>query len=525
MSIQTRSTATLVARLHELQQEEEEIRTELQHRAAEENERQEDDDELISLPEDGVSLPEDGVSLSEANEPVQPLGSSAPLPGGGMQPTRTRTIQGWRETAELSGLTFTTNQDKASPPHWQVADWPPLPFDTSPDHAIVTSVVVHQDPAADHNHNNKTSGTATVVVLSRQQNESNTTVHFLQVEIDTAMGDTTNQNAHWRIGPSMNQNERVFFAAVVCRGYLYAIGGIQRNSYPTEYYDTMERIHIQELLLGSSSNTNNPRGWTMLACRLWSKRCGCSAVVVQERFIVVAGGSNHEKKSLASIEILDTGVAASSANTSASGGVVVVLAGPPMTVGRAHFAMTVIGSRLYAVGGMGPEEELWSSVEYLELEDWVERQGPQRSSINSSSHKVSSIWTNSWRIHPQLVLDTPRSFFGMVRVGSCLVVVGGNNQEGNRLRSGQVLNTVDNVSWQLPEMIQERDGCTLVAHSTTGIVAIGGSDGGPVLLVAWLSGGPPLFEEKPQYLCLRRSHERVWQWRGLENLVGRLVQR
>ena len=295
-------------------------------------------------------------------------------------------------------------------------------------------------------------------------------VHFLQVENDTAMGDTTNQNAHWRIGPSMNQNERVFFAAVVCRGYLYAIGGIQRNSYPTEYYDTMERINIQELL-GSSSNTNNPRGWTTLACRLWNKRCGCSAFVVQERFIVVAGGSNHERKSLASIEILDTGVAAS--------GGVVVLAGPPMTVGRAHFAMTVIGSRLYAVSGMGPEEELLSSVEYLELEDWVERQGPQRSSITPPSHKVSSIWTNSWRIHPQLVLDTPRNFFGMVRVGSCLVVAGGNDQEGNRLRAGQVLNTVDNVSWQLPEMIQERDGCTLVAaHSTTGIVAIGGSDGG-----------------------------------------------
>ena len=57
------------------------------------------DDELISLPEDGVS---DGVLLPEADEPMQPLAFSAPPPpGGGMQPTRTRTIQGWRETAEL----------------------------------------------------------------------------------------------------------------------------------------------------------------------------------------------------------------------------------------------------------------------------------------------------------------------------------------------------------------------------------------------------------------------------------------
>ena len=282
-------------------------------------------------------------------------------------------------------------------------------------------------------------------------------VHFLQV-------DDTTQNLCWRVGPSMNQT-RLFLAAVICRGYVYAIGG---------HYDTIERIEIQDLL-GNSSQSSSPtsnkrHGWTTLECRLSKKRYGCSTVVVKERFIVVAGG--FEMSTLASIEILDT-----AASTNSAIGVV-VRAGPPMNVSRAHFGMAVIGSRLYAVGGFDNEKTV-SSVEYLELDDCVVEGpggGPQRSILISPSNKVSSIWTNSWRIHEQLALNTPRSCFGMVRVGSCLVVVGGRDQEGNGFFSGQVLDTQNNYSWQLPELRWKRDGCTLVAHSTTGIVVIGGSD-------------------------------------------------
>ena len=306
------------------------------------------------------------------------------------------------------------------------------------------SVVVN-DPAG---HNSK-NGTETVVLLS-SHGESNM-VHFLQM-------DDTTQNLCWRVGPSMNQT-RMFLAAVICREYLYAFG---------DDYDTVERIGIEDLLGNSSkssSPTNNKRhGWTTLECRLSKKRYGCSAVVVKERFIVVAGG--FEKSTLASIEILDT-----AASTNSTSGVV-VRAGPPMNVSRAHFGMAVIGSRLYAVGGLDDGVNL-SSVEYLELDDWVAGQGPQRSILISPSNKVSSVWTNSWRID-ELALDTPRCLFGMVRVGSCLVVVGGT--DGWRLSSGEVLDTQqqDTEVWQLPEMSRRRDGCTLVAHSTTGIVAIGG---------------------------------------------------
>ena len=445
MSIQTRSTATLLARFQELQREEEEIVTELRRRAAE-NEPEDDD--------------EDGDEVPEANEPVQlaeePNLDRFQVARGGNR----RTISGHRLEAEFSGLTFTTDNEAA--PNWQVADWPPLPFDLSEHNACDTSVasVVVQNPAAGHN---SKSGTSTVVVLSTH-NESNM-VHFLEV-------DDTTQNLCWRIRPSMNRT-RLSLAAVVCRGYLYAIGGMCMNS--EERLDTMERIDIQELLgssLHGSPSTNNQGGWTTLECHLSEKRWGCSAAVVKERFIVVAGGEGY-MSTHTSIDILDT--AASSTQNPCG---VSVLAGPPMNIRRTTFAMAVIGSRIYAVGGFNHEEDVLRSVEYLELDDWVlegPEGGPQRSIVISPSNEVSFCWTNTWRNHPQLALYTPRSFIGMVRVGSCLVVAGGEDGTENGSRSVQVLDTERNSSWELPDMIEERSGCTMVAHSTTGIVAIGGS--------------------------------------------------
>ena len=416
MSIQTRSTATLVARLEELQREEEEKVTELRRRASE------------NEPENGA-----GHNETEANEPMQleeePNSDRFPEAGGGNQ----RTLFGHALQAELCGLTFTDSNQEA--PHWQVTDWPPLPFLRRAHHA---SVVVNN------------GGTTTVVVLSTTTHNESNMVHFLQL-------DGSTQNLRWHVGPSMNQT-RFVPTAVICRGYVYVTG---------DNFDTTERIDIQDLVSNSSESnsptSNKRRGWTTLECRLSVRRFGCKAAVVKERFIVVAGGCFDS-----SIDILDT---AASTN-SASG--VVIRAGPPLNVGRSYFAMEVIGSRIYAVGGSGPEEE-FSSVEYLELDDWVEQQGPQCSRINSPSNNESFIWTNSWRIHPQLALDNPRYLFGMVRVRSCLVVVGGIDNDGNTLRSGQVLDTEHNSSWELPDMIEERDGCTLMAHST-GIVAIGGSE-------------------------------------------------
>ena len=432
MSIRTRSAVTLVARLQELRQEEEEILAELRQRAAE------------NEPENGAGDEE----TTEAHEPMQleekPNFDRFRVAEGGNQ----HTMSGHARQAELCGLTFVDNQEE---PHWQVTDWPPLPFESR---AIHASVVVN-DPGG---HNSKT-GRTTVVVLS-STHESNM-VHVLHV-------DDMTQNLCWRVGPSMNQT-RLFLAAVICRGYVYAVGG---------KFDTIERIGIQDLL-GNSSKSSSPtnnkrRGWMTLECRLSEKRLGCSATVVKERFIVVAGGC-FEMSTLASIDILDT---AASTN---SGSGVVVRAGPPMNVGRSHFGMEVIGSRLFAVSGIGDDEMELSSVEYLELDDWVLEGpggGPQHSIVISPSNKVSSCWTNTWKIHPQLALDTPRGYFGMVRVGSCLVVVGGDSGTLDGLRSVLVLDTHDNVVCRLPEMIEERDGCTLVALSTTGIVAIGGSDDG-----------------------------------------------
>ena len=89
MSIRTRSTATLVARLQELRREEEEIMTELRQRSSE-NEPEDDD-------EDGDE------ETTEANEPEQRAGNQ-------------RTISDTRE-AERCRLAFMENQEA---PNWQL---------------------------------------------------------------------------------------------------------------------------------------------------------------------------------------------------------------------------------------------------------------------------------------------------------------------------------------------------------------------------------------------------------------------
>ena len=247
----------------------------------------------------------------------------------------------------------------------------------------------------------------------------------------------------WRKALPMNEDRR-FFAAVVCHGALYAIGG-QYSEYIGAGYDTIERIDIDDLFCPSCMD-NETKQWMTLECRLSSGRGGCAAVAVQDRFIVVAGGNpgtslasvvggNPGMTSLAPVDILDTQSSESQC---------VIISRPSLNAARRNFGMGVVGQRVFVVGGMGGEElEYMNSVEYLEFDDWSKNEGTQNATATSP-------FTNkSWKFHKDLVLGTSRHSHGVVRVGSCLIVVGGEGAED--MRSVEVLDTQRNLVWQLPE--------------------------------------------------------------------------
>ena len=345
-----------------------------------------------------------------------------------------------RQQAQFSRLAFTNSNQQEEPTWRRVTDWPPLPGGGRASYASVVT-----------KHPHKKEGQI-VVVLGGYEcgNDFNHSKSALLLNVD-------DPDKVWREGRAMNE-ARVHFAAVVCNGALYAMGGGNEESS----LSTIERIGIADLVsssfMASTQNNNNPQ-WTTLKCRLSNKTIGCAAAVVKDRFIVVAGGEYEDV--LSSVDIIDT--------TSQSE--CCVLSGPPMNVGRTFFGMAVIGSRIYAVGGRDEHDGCYqylSSVEYLDFDDWL-KEGPK----GTTSMVPFTISTKSWTIHKDIVLGSPRYEHAVVRVGSCLVEVGGPQSETNDLRAGEVLDTQRNMVWQLPKMEMEKEGCDVVALST-GIVTMEG---------------------------------------------------
>ena len=255
----------------------------------------------------------------------------------------------------------------------------------------------------------------------------------------------------WREGPSMNQR-RGCFAAVVCNGALYAIGGYNG----TTVSDSMERMDARDLLYASASNVSSQ--WKTLDCRLSTKRWGHAAAVVQERFIVVVGGANGSDF-LFSVDIIDV-----SSESQYS-----VIAGPSLNIARRSFGMAVIGRSVFVVGGKGKMfNNFLDSVEYLELDDLL---------LEDISETATSIFpsTKSWTIRRDFVLDTPCIQHTVVKVGPCLVVAGGVTSSYDQLASVQVMDTERNVVWKLPDVTSTRNYGSMV-YLSRGIVMIGGKE-------------------------------------------------
>ena len=245
----------------------------------------------------------------------------------------------------------------------------------------------------------------------------------------------------WNEAPYLNQKRRGH-AAVVCNGFVYVLGGFCNGC---GYLNSIERIAVDDLL-ETTCTTNNKKQWTTLNCRLSTPRNGCAAVVVHDRFIVVAGGYNGSY--LSSTDIIDTVVKTQHT----------VIAGPSMKVARRFCAMAVVDRRIFVVGGHNGSSEV-NSVEYLEFNEASRENNETAGFIFPSS--------SEWTVHNYLVLSVARHLHAVVTVGFCLIVAGG--------KSAEVLDTKRNVVFNLPDMTTGRCAPSMVSMSD-GIAVIGGQN-------------------------------------------------
>ena len=322
------------------------------------------------------------------------------------------------EQAFLSGLVFADDKDKLQP-QWRPSTWPPLLGGHRSGHA---SVVVQPSSL------NREE--VLVVMGGRFQNSGRTdSVIHLNIE-----------SKKWQEGPALN-DKRSLLASVVCNGVVYVIGGANESSD----LDTIESLAVKDLLTSSSPSNIHKKGWTTLDCRLSTRRYGCAAAVVHDRFIVVAGGYNGSDV-VSSVDIINT----------SCGNPCSVIPGPPLIQARYCFGMAVICQRIYVVGGRSSRHCL-SSIEYLELDDLFD---------NTAT---------SWTTHERLSLGTPRYGHAVVQVGFFLVVAGGLTTYPNTCASVEVLDTAKTmVLWKIPHMTDMRYKFSMVSWSN-GIAAIGGS--------------------------------------------------
>ena len=314
-----------------------------------------------------------------------------------------------KEQSWQSGLVLSDERAE-----WNENDWPPLKGGGRFDHA---SVVL------DH----------TVVVLGGYK-------HFQGDLNSVLLLNLADPNKQWRAGPSMSKSRRAH-AAVVCNGGIYVMGGYNGNTL-----DCIEQINANDLLQQSLTSTSTHESdWTILKCRLSTRRNGCSAVAVKNRYIVVMGGCDGGQR-LSSVDIIDT-------NNHT------VIAGPNMNVPRQWCACAVVGHRIFVVGGIAER-----SVEYLDYATPCaneERNDTLPTFISSLS---------GWTTHSDLVLSGSRDFGAVVSVGSCLVVAGGR---GNS--TVEILDTHHNRMWNLPPFHNgiSNEGCSMVAVANQ-VAIIGG---------------------------------------------------
>ena len=360
-------------------------------------------------------------------------------------PTSTMALQ---EQAIQSGLVFCDGDTHHVPP-WNANDWPPLLGGWRFCHA---SVVL--------NHPDKVKAQTVVVTGGRTQNKDITNSVLV-----LNLGE---ENKQWQEGPPLNECRREH-AAVVCNGGVNIMGGLSGKSAS----DSIERIDVVDMLEASRTK-NLSQHWTRLNCRMTSPRCGCSAVEVGNRYIVIMGGYNRSP--LSTVDIVDTSLQSNHT----------VIPGPFMTVARARCTSTVVGHRIFVVGGHSGKTVL-TSVESLEFD--------QPSNTDTKKTGASTVFPSSsaWTRNSDLVLSVARYTHAAARVGSCIIVAGSNS--GSTIV--EVMDTERNIVWNLPQLVVDRIGCSIVAVFN-GITVISGEGEDTCEIL-------PLFDRKEQ-LKVRTMH-------------------
>ena len=292
---------------------------------------------------------------------------------------------------------------------------------------------------------------------------------------------------HWRLGPSL-ATRRAGHAAVVCRNHVYVVGGEsgfarmasleciaiadlvsdddQRAAPPprrrrrrrrgrpnstvvpvAQHEDDDDDSSLSSSSSSSTLTTSSTArpGWTTLSCALTTKRLGCAAAAVLDRYLVVAGGI--DQLYLSSVELVDTHT-----NT--------IYPGPALQYARCSSGMAVVNDCLYMVGGVG--DGFLASVESLQL------------NTNPHSTSISSIFGNPWRLQVGWTLPIPRNEHAVTRLGSCIIVAGGFEKRESPSSTVIVLDTQRRVVWELPSLSLPRFRSSVVAVAGQ-LVVLGGS--------------------------------------------------
>ena len=325
-----------------------------------------------------------------------------------------------QEQARLSGLEFL--DDSSLEPQWSTTtreEYPPLLEGRRWGHA---SVVVEND-----------NELQSIVVLGGETKDH-------PVSDSVIVWDSSTKQ--WRQGPSLNE-KRVYLAAETCNGKVYVIGGWNDKLHNV---DTIECIDIASLLaISDSSNCQ----WQNLSCRLSTAKRACAVVVVHGRYIVIMGGFNG-RKSLSTVEVLDT-----------LQNKVVPLSGLTMNSPRNSFGASVVGNSIYVVGGRNDDQQQLDSVEVLTFNVDVDSIGDASTVFGKSS---------SWTTSKDLVLSKGRYGHTVAKIGNCVVVAGGWGEN-----SVEVLDPYRHVVWLLPDMTVARSYCSIAVLSKNIIVLGSGS--------------------------------------------------
>ncbi|KAL7564468.1 hypothetical protein ACA910_001562 [Epithemia clementina (nom. ined.)] len=371
-------------------------------------------------------------------------------------------------------------------------------------------------------------------------------------------------------GPSLNV-ARVNLVAVSCSGGVFVIGGEMRRGRNMRIsLDLIERIDIATLLAASSRSSDSTSSyrsskvvnksvvagignsneaykknqehdgcWETLKCRLSSPRSGCAAAAVQDRYIVVMGGSilgglggggyGPPIQGLSTVEIIDTAQIH-------NGSCCAIVSGPNMNSARSFFGATSIGSRVFAAGGIDETFTALNTVESLRFyggsddsdggaaapsflfpntpiitrskstrtmssrtistrtistETTSTPQSRAFSAVSSSpsmfssssSSSLRSLSTSSliphassWKVCKRLRLKHGREGHTVSSVGSCLIVAGGEDADYAELSTVEVIDTHRGVTWNLPNMSQPRSrGCMVALSHSNSLLALGGN--------------------------------------------------